>query len=439
MPVLRSFVAALRSDATLAMATRATQGAAMGVGALFVIWNTSPSGQGFYFAFISFGILLQLCDFGLSYASLQSASHLVAIGRTAELKALASRALRINGVVTAVATLLVAALGAWMFARVEGDASTDWPVAWFAFVAGVGFNHLTAPFIFLVEGGVSVTRAWRFRLLQEALSGLALLAVLSSGQALWALAAYFWMRCILAAAWMRRTPLGTTNDAAKNDATTDGTLSLRRWRDELWPFQWRVGLSAISGYLVFQAFGPILFALHGPADAGRFAVSLSVMNAIVMVTTAWPVSQAAHFGVLLGRHQGRDLSMRWTRLLLQSTAFAALGVVATIAVFFVLRDHRPDVMDRFADPATTVLLVASAVAHHVVACVSVVLRSERRDPLLVLGIVAGVVTVGGMTIAAAYGALTAIASTYFACTFATVPLAFAIHRRFAVRQRGAAT
>ncbi len=421
----------LRSDATLAMAARATQGAAMGFGALFVIWRTSPSGQGFYFAFISFGILLQLCDFGLSYASLQSASHLVAIGRTDELKALAARALRINAVVTVIATLLVAALGAWVFSRVPGDASTDWPAAWFAFIAGVGFNHLTAPFIFLVEGGLSVARAWRFRLLQEALCGLALLAVLASGEALWALVAYFWMRCGLAAVWMRRTPLGGSGSG--------GALTLRRWRAELWPFQWRVGLGAISGYLVFQAFGPILFALRGPADAGRFAVSLSVMNAILMVTTAWPISQAAHFGVLLGRRQARDLSRRWTRLLLQSTAFAAVGVVATLVVFFVLRDVRPDVMDRFADPATTVLLVASAVAHHLVACVSVVLRSERRDPLLALGIVAGLVTVGGMTIAAAHGELTAIALTYFACTYATVPVAFAIHARFAARQRTAAT
>ncbi len=418
------------SDATLAMSARATQGAAMGLGAVLVIWQTSPIDQGFYFAFISFGILLQLCDFGLSYASLQSASHLVATSRIAALPALAALALRINAVVTSLAAIVVAVLGWWVFARTPGDAIVAWTAPWLVFVVGVAANHLTAPYIFLVEGGVSVTRAWRFRLIQEVLSGSALLVVLTSGLGLWSLVAYYWTRCLLTVAWMRWGPL------LRVDAGSE-PFTLRRWRTELWPFQWRVGLSAISSYLVFQAFGPVLFALHGPAEAGRFSLSLSMMNAIVMVTTAWPISQAAHFGILLGRRQGRDLSLRWTRLLMQSTAFAALGSLVTIVAFIALRRWAPDAMGRFAGPTTTGLLIASAVAHHVIACIAVVLRSERRDPLLALGIVSGAVTLTLMTLAALSGELTWIALAYLLCTAATLPVAYSIYRRFALRHRDA--
>jgi hypothetical protein len=215
----------------------------------------------------------------------------------------------------------------------------------------------------------------------------------------------------------------------------DAGAPLRSWREDSWPFQWRVGLSAISSYLVFQAFGPILFALRGPDEAGRFALSLSMMNAIVMVTTAWPISQAAHFGVLLGRGQGADLARRWTQLLVRSTAFAVLGAACTVVAFVVLRGLAPTAMARFAGAATTALLVASAVAHHVIACISVVLRSERRDPLLALGIVGGLVTLGFMTVAAVRGELTGIALTYLLCTAATVPVATVVYRRFAARQR----
>ena len=418
----------VRADATLAMSTRATQGAAMGIAAFVVIWRTSPDAQGFYFAFISFGLLLQLCDFGLSYASLQAASHLLALGRTGELPALADRAMRINAMVTMAATTIVATGGWWIFARAPADHGTAWQVAWLAFIVGVGMNHLTAPWLSLVEGGVSVGQAWRFRLRQEAASGVALLVVLAAGEALWSLVAYFWTRGLFAFVWMRTKPLAPSTGPVVS-------LSWQRWRDELWPFQWRVGLSAIAGYLVFQAFGPILFALRGPAEAGRFALSLSVMNALVMVTTAWPVSQAAHFGVLLGRRQGRDLSTRWLGLLWQSTAFALVGAGCALAGFLLLDRYRPDLTSRFAGPTATALLIASAVAHHVVACISVVLRSERRDPLLPLGLVGGLVTLGSMTLAAALGHLTWIATAYLACTAATVPVAYAVYRRFALRQR----
>ena len=395
-------VSFLRSDAAVAMIARATQGAAMGVGALFVIRHTSPTDQGFYFAFISFGLLLQLCDFGLSSASLQSASHLQATSGTDALPALAALALRLNAVVTAIASGAVASLGWWVFARTPGDAAVAWQAPWLVFVLGVAAHHLTAPYVFLVEGGVSVARAWRFRLLQEILSGAVLLTVLASGDGLWALVAYFWTRCGLGVLWMRRVPLGPST-------ARTGSFTLRRWRDELWPFQWRVGLSAVSGFLVFQAFGPILFAMRGPVEAGRFSLSLAMMNAIVMVTTAWPISQAAHFGILIGRRRGQDLTARWNRLVLQSTAFSALGSLATIVLFLWLRRQAPDFMARFAGPTTTGLLIASAVVHHVVACIAVVLRSERRDPLLVVGIVGGVVTIALMTVAALRDELTGIA------------------------------
>ena len=418
----------LRSDASLAMITRATQGGAMGVAALFVIWHTSPTDQGFYFAFISFGILLQLCDFGLSYAGLQSASHLLATDAIGALPALAALALRINAAVTGLACVVVATLGWMVFARTPGDAVVAWAAPWLAFVVGVSLNHLTAPYLFLVEGGVSVTRAWRFRLLQEILSGSALLTVLALGEGLWALVAYYATRGVLGGLLMRRVPFGPARG---------GAFTLRRWRDELWPFQWRVGMSAVSAYLVFQAFGPILFALRGPIEAGRFSLSLSMMNALVMVTTAWPISQAAHFGILLGRRQGRDLALRWNRLVLQSTAFAAVGALTMIVVFLALRELAPDVMTRFAGPTTTGLLIASAVVHHVVACIAVVVRSERRDPLLVVGVVGGLVTLALMTAAALRDELTWIALAYLLCTSATLPIAYAIYRRFAVRQRGA--
>ena len=99
----------LRSDAALAMTTRAVQGAAMASAGILVLLRMSATDQGFYFAFISFGLLLQLCDFGLSYASLQAASHRLATGRAADLASLTARALRINTIVTVAAIDIVVA------------------------------------------------------------------------------------------------------------------------------------------------------------------------------------------------------------------------------------------------------------------------------------------------------------------------------------------
>ena len=416
----------LRSDPFVAMLSKAVQGGTMALAAILVIAHMTPVDQGFFFTFISLGILLQLCDFGLSYASLQAASHLLATGRSSELGALTSRAVRINNRVTAVATVAVAALGFAMFSGAKEPAG-GWVLPWGAFVVGVGVNHLTAPWVFFVEGGVSVARAWRFRLAQEVAAGAALLVVMVSGGGLWSLVAYYWMRCIVAMLWTRRSTIAS-------HFVSDDRLTMRRWKSELWPFQWRVGIGAVSSFLMFQAFGPILFSLEGPTEAGRFSLSMSVMNAIVMVTTAWPISQAAHFGVMLGRSDSRRMSSHWTQLVVRSTAFAVLGAGAAIGAFFLLRDWSPGLMSRFASGTTTTFLVASAVAHHLIACFAVVVRSERRDPLLVLGIAGGLVTVVAMTVVASSSTLDFVALTYFACTAASVPVAYLVYRRFAQRR-----
>lgn len=419
----------LRSEPLLAIAARATQGAAMAAGAIVILFTTSLALQGFYFTFIGFGILLQLCDFGLSYASLQAATRLKATDREAAIVPLARRALAINAGVTFVAWLVVAALGWIVFDRAEGHDDIAWRTPWACFVALVAINQLSGPYLFLVEGGVSVRRAWRFRLIQECGSGAVLLAVLVLHGELWGLVGYYAARSALAGWWVVRAPLRLERARAV-------VADVARWRDDLWPFQWRVGIGAISGYLVFQAFGPMLFTLQGAEGAGRFSMSLSIMNAIVMVTTAWPVSQAAHFGALVSRGERDELMRRWSRVLVRSTALAALIGIALAGGLALLDGQAPAIAARFAAWPATVALIATAVLHHAIACLSVVLRAQGRDPLLLFNVGGGVLVLVAMTVAAAHGTLTLVASVYFACMLAMTVVAAGYGRAFAARVHG---
>ena len=92
----------LDRDASVAVSTRGIQGGVMALGAAAVIWRMTPVDQGFSFAFISFGIMLRLCDFGPSHATLRSARPLMVTGRASEIASLGATALRINVVGTLV-------------------------------------------------------------------------------------------------------------------------------------------------------------------------------------------------------------------------------------------------------------------------------------------------------------------------------------------------
>src|SRR5262249_1258679 len=63
-------------EVVLALLTRGVQGLVLAAAAVCVVLYLSPAEQGVFFVYMSLGTLVQLSDFGLSYATLQTASHL---------------------------------------------------------------------------------------------------------------------------------------------------------------------------------------------------------------------------------------------------------------------------------------------------------------------------------------------------------------------------
>ena len=50
------------------------------------------------------------------------------------------------------------------------------------------------------------------------------------------------------------------------------------WRNEIWPFQWKIAVSWICSYFSIQIFTPVLFAYRGPAEAGRLHKGIDLVE-----------------------------------------------------------------------------------------------------------------------------------------------------------------
>lgn len=401
----------MRRRASLAMASTASGG----VGLLAIAWlatrRLSSAEMGFFFSFLSFGALVQLADFGLSYAALQTAGQLAGTGRLHELPALSARVWRWNVVTASLASLVVAGIG-WMTFSSHGSALTasavGWGRPWAAFVASVFLNQLTTPGISLREGGGKVTQMWRLRLAQEWAAGLACLLVLHLGGGLWSLSAFASARAIVAGTWLTLGDPIATKPGGK-------AYSSKRWMAEVWPFQWKVGLSGLSGFLIFRAFAPLILLERGPVMAGRFGLTISLMNLLISVSTAWPLSQAARFASLMAARRLAELRREFPVLLGASTAMAAAAAVVSALSLWQLHEKGFGFALRLTDPVTTAVFLGTAVVHHVVGCFAVLLRAEGREPLLGVSVVGAVVNAVAILLAARYGSPVGIALANLAC------------------------
>jgi hypothetical protein len=184
-----------------------------------------------------------------------------------------------------------------------------------------------------------------------------------------------------------------------------------RWREEVWPFQWRIAASWFCGYFIFWLFNPVLFAYRGPVEAGRMGMSLSLANAILNIAVSWVSTKSAPFGTLIARKDYTTLDRTFFRALSQSTAVSVLGGLTAWlgTVFLNVENFR--FAQRLLDPSTIAMLMVYMVTNVIIFAQAYYLRAHKREVFFVNSVVGAVcVTICTLVFGRYFGADGIVAS-----------------------------
>jgi hypothetical protein len=155
------------------------------------------------------------------------------------------------------------------------------------------------------------------------------------------------------------------------------------WRTEIWPFQWRIAVSWLCGYFIFQLFTPVLFAYQGPVAAGQMGMSLSIAAAIGAVAMAWINTKASPFGTLVARGEIEKLDRLFFRTLWQSTTLLVCGAAAFLVVLIAAGSHFPKLASRVLPGWAFALLLLTTIMNHIVFSEALYLRAHKQEPFLI--------------------------------------------------------
>jgi hypothetical protein len=162
------------------------------------------------------------------------------------------------------------------------------------------------------------------------------------------------------------------------------------WRQEIWPFQWRIALSWISGYLAFQLFSPLLFVTYGPVAAGQMGMSLQIIGAMNGAAMAWITTKAPTYGNLIAQKRFIELNALFNRGLIQSFSFLLIGVFLALTILSFIEINFPNYAHRILSFPLMTILCVTALVNHVVGAQGAYLRAYKRDPFMVLSVISGV-------------------------------------------------
>ncbi len=368
-----------------------------GLVTLFLIAHfLSAAEQGYYYTFGSLVALQVLFELGFSFVVMQMASHERAhltiaadqqvFGSPAAHARLASvlqKSLRWYSIGALLLFCILLPTGIHFFsAHAQPGHPVAWQMPWLMDVLAASLAFQIDPLFSFLEGCGYVPQVAHTRFWQAFLGSLLAWTAMLLHHGLFAPAMMIAGQVLVGAVFVssrRRLLLGLLRHNPDPHRI--------HWWSEVWPFQWRIAISYISGYFVFQLFIPVLFAFWGPAAAGQMGMSINISNALLTISISWVSTKAAPFGALVARKEYDQLDRIFFRVLAQSTAVSVANVLIVWGAVVFMNARHLLLAHRMLAPLPFGLLLLSMMVNHIVFAEAIYLRAHKQEKFMVTSVV----------------------------------------------------
>ena len=377
-----------------------------GIAGILTIWIIarflSPEEQGFYFTFASILTLQVFVELGLSMVLLQFASHEKAHLQWTEgevlsgnqiakerLSSLIKLTIKWYSIASLLVILCVLPAGYYFFLKNQVKYSgVIWRLPWIFLILSFSMFFFVAPFLSILEGCGKVKDVAKLRFKQAIIANLLLWIGLVAGGGLFAASLVHIGGFAVIAYWLGN---GWRKDFFKDMLTLKAKQGVKiSWRQEIFPFQWKIALSWISGFFIFALFNPVLFAYHGAKIAGQMGLTLTAYNGITIISMAWINTKVPAFGGFIAKKEFNKLDSLFFRVLWQSLTVVVLLTIIFIGIVYLLQTIQHPISDRFLPSLPILLLGGVTVINHIVFAQAAYLRAHKQEPFLLNSVIGGI-------------------------------------------------
>ena len=357
----------------------------------------TPDTQGYYYTFSSIVGLQVFLEMGFSQCIVQYASHEFAklrfgprgelegdAGAKSRLVSLGRLSLKWYGVLALLLVLCVGTGGYFFFAAKHTGVAWFWP--WWVVCVVAGVNLALLPIWSLLEGCNQLAFMHGYRLRLGILCSVVMWAALYSGAGLFAGGMVSGVSAAVTIGVLLRRWSGLLGELRQPPQRE--TIS---WKREIWPFQWRIAISWMSGYFIYSLFTPVLFQFHGPIVAGQMGMTLSLVTTLGGVSSAWVWTKAPKFGMLISQKQYKELDALFLRAMRQSVGICLAGGTVLLLAIGGLKQFSA-IGGRFLPLSAVAVLVAIEAVKQIVLNQAIYVRAHKKDPYMVQALVCAVAT-----------------------------------------------
>lgn len=397
----------------LTILTRVIQAGGGVLSIAFIAKFLSPYEQGYYYTFASVLAIQVFFELGLSSIITQYTAHEFVHLKWGEdftltgdavhqsrLSSLLRFCVKWFGLIAIILFFILLAVGFYFFSKYNNVLNIEWKKPWIILCLTTSLNLFIDPILAFFDGLNEVKDMARVRLIQKGINIILLFVFFVLGFKLYSSALASLVAIIINYIQILLTK--------RYQFLKTIWFSKGEWRvnyfEEIFPYQWRIALSWVSGYFIFQLFNPILFATEGAIVAGQMGMTLQALNGISSISMSWISTKVPVFSQYIAKKDYQTLDNTF------NTALAGLLkvnmillVIFNVGVVFLKLEHFK-FSDRFLPLLPTIILSTICFINQLVFSWATYLRCHKSEPFLVQSIVFGaLVSISTVVLGKQYG------------------------------------
>lgn len=213
------------------------------------------------------------------------------------------------------------------------------------------------------------------------------------------------------------------------------------YMNEIFPYQWKIATSWISGYFIFQLFNPVLFATEGAVVAGQMGMTLQALNAISAFSMSWINTKIPLFSGLIAQKEYVKLDYIFNRTVKQMSLICLLLLTSFFFLIIVFRETSfaiGDVVlsDRFLDYLPMLLMMIPIFMGQFISSWATYLRCHKDEPYLINSVVAGILCLLSTFFLGNIYGLYGVTIGYCCIRILLFPWAYSIYKRKKIEWHG---
>lgn len=401
----------------------------------------TPATQGFYYTFVSVlaiqtffelglgGIINQFTAHEMAHLRFYSISQIEGEERNlSRLSSLLHFCVKWYAIAAGLLFLCLITVGFWYFNKFGKQyPDVNWQMPWILVSLGSGLNLLISPWMSVLQGMNKVKEMAKLALIKQ-------LIILPITWVSLIIGAQLYIPAINSlAGFIILFVLYSSTSFPKLliNAYKHKIIETISYRYEIFPLQWKIAISWISGYFIFQFFNPVVFAYNGAEVAGKLGMTLTILGAITAFVGSWTSTKVPTWSGFIAKKEYKNLDISFKKTMQQSTLICLLCVIAFVVFLLVINYFNSPLSDRFLPIGLCAIIFTSIPFNNINNGCATYLRCHKKEPFLVQAIIVGVLTVISTLFGAKYFGVDAVVLGYtIIIIFVCFPIGFYLFKHY---------